>query len=171
MLADFIEQFVEQTSQGGVNIIAHSMGCRCLMGAIEVLSNGRSHVLKSVHQLVLAAADVDAAIMPNQGKHAVGHATRTTSYVSDKDKALRVSGWLHDFPRVGVTPPTYVMHGMDTILVNDLDLGGFSHAYVSTSRTVLTDIFSLLKDNHPPEKRFSLESMAVDGVGFWRIRE
>ncbi|MEY8832931.1 alpha/beta hydrolase [Phaeobacter italicus] len=144
-LADFLEQFIDNIEEGSVNVIAHSMGCRCLLGAFEVLANGRKRVLRSVNQVILAAADVDTAIMPRQGLHATKYSTRTTSYVSDKDKALAVSGWLHSFPRVGITPPTYVMSGMDTIVVNDMDLGNFSHAYVGTSRSALNDMFTLQK--------------------------
>ncbi|UWR60260.1 alpha/beta hydrolase [Phaeobacter inhibens] len=170
-LADFLEQFVGNIEEGSVNVIAHSMGCRCLLGAFEVLADGRKRVLKSVNQVILAAADVDTAIMPRQGLHATKYSTRTTSYVSDKDKALTVSGWLHNFPRVGITPPTYVMSGMDTVVVNDLDLGNFSHGYVGTSRSTLNDIFSLLKRNDPPERRYSLELASEAGHEFWRIRE
>jgi esterase/lipase superfamily enzyme len=150
-LADFIENFVNNTQGDGVNIIAHSMGCRCLLGALEVLSSRRIEVLKSIDEVILAAADVNSAIMPHLGRHAVENCARTTSYVSDKDTALKISGWLHRFPRVGVMPPTYVLRGMDTVLVNDMDLRGFSHGYVGTSRVILNDIFALLKENAAPE--------------------
>ncbi len=170
-LADFIEKFVANALDGTINVIAHSMGCRCLLGALEVLSNGRPHVLKSINQTILAAADVDASVMHFLGKHPVENATRTTSYVSDKDKALKVSKWLHDFPRVGVMPPTYVMNGMDTVIVNNLDLGKFSHGYVGTSRTILNDIFSLLKDNSPPSDRFSVAWDATSGQSCWRLKD
>lgn len=170
-LADFLEQFIDNIEEGSVNVIAHSMGCRCVLGAFEVLANGRKRILRSINQVILAAADVDAAIMPKLGIHATKYSTRTTSYVSDKDKALTISGWLHSFPRVGITPPTYIMHGMDTVVVNDMDLGGFSHGYVGTSRATLNDIFSLLKKNAPPEDRYSLELAVEEGHQFWRIRE
>jgi esterase/lipase superfamily enzyme len=168
LLADFIEKFVENSSENSVNIIAHSMGCRCLLGAFEILSIDRKHVLKCVNQAILAAADVDAGIMPTIGRNATMHCTRTTSYISDQDKALLVSGWLRNFPRVGVTPPTYVMNGMDTVLVNKLDLGDFSHGYVGTSRAILNDMYSLLKDNEEPSKRYSL---VAEGLNRWRIKE
>ena len=170
-LADFIEEFVENSTQKSINIIAHSMGCRCLLGSLEVLAKDRKHVLERVNQVILAAADVDTSIMPHLGPHAVRHCERTTSYVSDRDKALKLSGWLHSFPRVGVTPPTYILEGMDTVLVNDLDLGGFSHAYVSRSRTILSDIFNLLKHNSPPQDRHSIEERNNGAGRFWRIKD
>jgi esterase/lipase superfamily enzyme len=167
LLADFIENFVKNTPSESVNIVAHSMGCRCLLGALEVLSNGRKAVLRQVNQIILAAADVDASIMPRLGVAATKYSTRTTSYVSDQDTALKISGWLHSFPRVGFVPPAFVMDGMDTVLVNDDDLGTLSHGYVGSSRTVLGDIFDLLSKNEDPSLRFSLEP---SGSGFWRLR-
>ncbi|MGJ8597570.1 alpha/beta hydrolase [Sulfitobacter sp.] len=170
-LADFIEKFVDNAAHKEVNIIAHSMGCRCLMGALEQLSIHRQSALRGINQIILAAADVDAGIMPHLGKHAVINSKRTTSYVSDKDSALKVSGWLHDFPRVGLTPPTFLLTGMDTILVNNDDLGGFSHGYISSSRDVLSDINSLLKHDSSPDERFAVETVNIDAGQFWRIRD
>ncbi|QDZ03043.1 alpha/beta hydrolase [Nitratireductor mangrovi] len=169
-LADFIEKFVRISKEESVNIISHSMGCRCVMNALEVLSNGRKEILKKVNQIILAAADVDTAIMPNLARHAVGQCARTTSYVSDGDKALAISGWFHNFPRVGVMPPPYVLNGMDTIAVNDKELGDLSHGYFSTSRTVLSDIFTILKHNSPPSDRHSIEEAVQDNLLFWRLR-
>ncbi len=170
-LADFIESFIDQSPQKSANIIAHSMGCRSVIGAIEVLSSKRTRVIKCLNQVILAAADVDTAIMPNIGKHVVKHSARTTSYVSDRDTALKISGWLHSFPRVGITPPTFVLEGMDTILVNRTDLGDFGHSYVGSSRSVLADIFALLKTNSPPEERHAIERAFAAGSAYWRIRD
>lgn len=167
LLADFIEKFIANAPTASVNVIAHSMGCRCLLGALEVLSNGRKSTLRRVNQVILAAADVDTSMMPRLGVAATNYSTRTTSYVSGHDKALKLSGWLHSYPRAGFVPPTFVMSGMDTILVNDDDLGTLSHGYVGSSRTVLQDVFNLLSKNEDPALRFSLEATPE---GFWRMR-
>lgn len=171
LLADFIEEFVINSLDKSINIIAHSMGCRCVLGALEVLSNGRKSVLKKVIQVILAAADVDTAIMPNLAKHAVGHCKRTTSYVSDGDTALKLSGWLHDFPRVGVMPPPYIFSWMDTIAVNSKDLGDLSHGYLSTSRTVISDVFDVIKHNRPPIQRHGIEEVLHGSSQYWRLKE
>jgi len=167
LLADFIEEFITNSESGGINVIAHSMGCHCLLGALEVLSNNRKSVLRQLDQVIMAAADVDTSIMPQLGMNAVKYSKRTTSYVSDKDIPLAISGWAHKFPRVGITPPTYVLEGMDTVLVNNKDLGFLSHGYVGSSRSVLTDIHALLKGNEHPSKRSMVE---VAGPDFWRIK-
>lgn len=169
-LADFIEDFTLNSPAGKVNLIAHSMGCRCLSGALEVLSHKRTATLKKVNQVIMAAADVDAAIMPRQGGPAVKHCKRMTSYVSGLDTALKVSGWLHSYPRVGIAPPLFVLDGMDTIIVNDSDLGDFSHGYLSSSRAILSDVFTLLKGNSPPDNRHAIEPVFDGTTKYWRIK-
>lgn len=169
-LADFIEQFVAESEQRSINLIAHSMGCRCVLNAIEVLANGRKSVISRLDQVILAAADVDSNLMPNLGKHAISYSSRTTSYVCGEDFALKVSGWLHGYSRIGFRPPTFVLGGMDTIVVNDKNLGDFSHGYIGTSRDVLNDVFALLKSNSPPSERFSVAAVQDGGVQYWRLK-
>lgn len=170
-LADFIEKFVHNSDFSKVNIVAHSMGCRCVMGAVEQLAAGRIEVLKSIDQLILAAADVDTGHMPFLAKHAVGNCARTTSYASREDKALLLSKLVHSFPRVGITPPTFVYSGIDTVVVNNDDLGVLSHQYIGTSRDVLNDIFGLLTRNLAPQERFGLEQVIDGEQHYWRIKE
>lgn len=170
LLASFIETFTSNSPTGKINIIAHSMGCRCLIGALEQLSWKNVNSLKKLNQIIMAAADIDTAIMPQQGKIVTKHCSRFTSYASGLDKALKVSGWLHEFPRVGITPPTFVLNGIDTVVVNDLNLGTLSHGYVGSSRTVLNDIFELLKNNTDPSERFGIEAAVEATASFWKIK-
>jgi len=170
-LADFLEQFVDAFPKQGISVVAHSMGCRCLLGALEVLAAKNANAAKSIHQVILAAADVDAAIMPHQGKFAVSSADRTTSYVGDRDRALLFSKWLHRFDRVGLVPPAFSMPGLDTVLVNDSDLGSFSHGYIGKSRAVLADVHALLTKNEPPEVRFSIKEYVIGGVRVWKLAD
>lgn len=170
-LADFLEKFVSEGSNLGINVIAHSMGCRCFLGALEILAERRSETLDGIHQVILAAADVDTKIMPHLAPHLVKYSARTTSYVSDKDIALKVSGWRHTFPRVGLTPPTFVFEGMDTVLVNDLKPDDFfSHAYVAKNRLIISDIHGILKHGLGPGSRHGLEPSLGVGQSYWRFR-
>jgi esterase/lipase superfamily enzyme len=141
------------------------------LNAIEVLANGRRSVLSRVNQVILAAADVDSNLMPNLGKYVVDYCKRTTSYVCGDDLALRVSGWVHGYTRIGFRPPTFVLGGMDTIVVNDKDLGDFAHGYIGKSRDVLNDVFALLKGNTPPSERFSVESVVEGARSYWRLKD
>ena len=146
------------------------MGCRCVLGAIEILSSRSRKIAQKIDKIILAAADVDSKIMPRMGIHAIKNAKRTTSYVADTDTALKISGWLHKFPRVGTTPPTYIINGMDTILVNEEDRGKFSHEYIGSNLRVIDDIYHILGNDLPPSKRFALEQLTEMGEIYWRMK-
>lgn len=170
-LVSFLEKFVSRGSNLGINVIAHSMGCRCLLGALEVLADRRSDTLKSIHQVIFAAADVDTRLMSFVAPNIVKYISRTTSYVSDKDKALILSGWRHSFSRVGITPPTYVIDQMDTVLVSDLKPDDFlSHAYFAKNRLIISDIHSILKHGVEPNSRHGLEADFWEGMQYWKFR-
>lgn len=170
-LVSFLEKFVSEGSDFGINIIAHSMGCRCLLGALEILAERKSSTLDGIHQVILAAADVDSKLMPHLARHAVKYTTRTTSYVSDRDKALKLSSWRHSFPRVGISPPSYVFEGMDTVLVNDLKPDDFlSHAYFGNNRLIISDIHAILKHGFAPSSRHGLEADMTGSGPHWKFR-
>ncbi|WP_435659967.1 alpha/beta hydrolase [Leisingera caerulea] len=171
VLSEFLEQFVQAFPEQGISVVAHSMGCRCLLGALEVLAARNPPAAKSVHQVILAAADVDAAMMPHQGKFAVSNADRATSYVGDRDRALKLSKWLHGYDRVGLVPPAFSMPGLDTVLVNDTELGSLAHGYIGRSRAVLADVHALLTRNDPPETRFSIRAHLVGGIQVWKLAD
>lgn len=169
--ADFLEKFIDAFPENGVSVVAHSMGCRIVLGSIELLASRNLDAANSLHQVILGAADVDSAIMPFVGKHTIFSADRTTSYVGNRDKALMLSRWLHKYDRVGLVPPPFVMEGLDTVLINDEDLGAWAHGYIAESRAVLNDIHSLLKRNAPPTDRFSIKSHQMAGMQIWKLAD
>ena len=172
MFAQFIEDFVKNVEFEKINIIAHSMGCRCVIGAIEDLAVNRPEVLLKIDHIILVAADVNIHKMPKFLKYAVGPCERLTSYVSEDDIPLKISSAVHSYRRVGLTPPPYVNDGLDTVIVNKSeDAGQLSHGYISRNRSVFNDIFYLLKYNFPPSSRHALEEISVDGKIAWKIRE
>ncbi|WP_281701320.1 alpha/beta hydrolase [Acetobacter malorum] len=170
-LATFISDFIKKSPQGKINIISHSMGSRVTLGAFEILSNGQKKILNSINQVIFAAADIDTEVMQNLAPHIITRCSRTTSYVCNVDLALKASKILHGYPRAGIMPPVFTLDGMDTILVNKKDLGSFFHGYIGASRSILSDIFSLLKENTPPEKRFSIQPIVDTDYSYWKIKE
>jgi esterase/lipase superfamily enzyme len=86
-----------------VNVIAHSMGARIVLGATGALcQEGRG----KVEQMILSAADVSAQDGNDDFGHllkrASGCVTRTTLYSSDNDMALITSESFHGgVPRAG----------------------------------------------------------------------
>jgi esterase/lipase superfamily enzyme len=96
-------------------------------------------------------------------------AERTTLYVSDKDRALKASRILHNFPRVGFFPPVMTYEGIDTIEVSNIDLTWLGHGYISDAKEVLQDMHELLLGNTPPKQRFGLRSISTEDRPYWQI--
>lgn len=169
-IADFLCGFAKQTGARQVHIIAHSMGNRAVLRAVDRIANDaqrRSGV--KFGQIVLAAADVDARKFQQLCGAYGTLAERTTLYVSSRDRAVEASAWLHDFPRAGLMPPVTVAAGIDTINAVNADVTLLGHGYVAEAREVVGDIHALLHNGVAPP-RFGLTSAKTDqGQQYWLI--
>ena len=170
-IADFIEYFVARSGAEKVHIIAHSMGNRGVLRAIDRIANKaqrRAGVL--IGQVILAAADVDADTFRDLCRAYGLVSKRTTLYVSSRDRAIEASRWLHDFARAGLLPPIMIVPGIDTINVTNVDLTTLGHGYVADARDVLEDMHQLLAYDAPPDRRFALRQSETDtGERYWII--
>jgi esterase/lipase superfamily enzyme len=169
-IADFLANMAAQSGASRVHIIAHSMGNRGLLRAIDrIAMTAAQRTSTPFDQIVLAAADVDQDTFKRLSVAYQRVARRTTMYVCSRDRAVEASHWLHDFPRAGLTPPVLVVPGIDTINVSNLDLTLLGHGYVAEARELLTDIHTLLRDGSPPSKRFGLRRMTAPGGEYWVV--
>ena len=169
-LGEFIVQMVRRNELTRAHLIAHSMGNRGLVRALSDMVNRLSGSLPvSLQQIFLAAPDVDVNLFTRLATVYPTISTRTTMYVSDKDKALWSSGVIHDFPRAGYVPPITTVNGIDTVHVSAIDLTFLGHGYIAEARPVLQDIHGLIQADTPPDRRFGLERMTASPV-YWRIR-
>jgi len=170
-IAEFIEDFVARSGAEKVHIIAHSMGNRGVLRAIDRIANKaqrRTGVL--IGQVILAAADVDADTFRNLCGAYGRVSRRATLYVSSRDLAIEASRWLHDFARAGLLPPIMVVPGIDTINVTNVDLTKLGHGYVAGARDVLEDMHQLLVYDAPPNRRFALRQGETDaGERYWIV--
>jgi len=161
-------------SQSGaekVHIIAHSMGNRGLLRAIDRIAAKASEQARiPFGQIILAAADVDQDTFRRLAVAYKSVAERTTMYVCSRDRAVEASHWLHDFPRAGLVPPVLVAPGIDTVNVSNLDLSLLGHGYVAEAKDVLQDMHRLIREGTPPDARFGLRK-AVTGEGetYWVV--
>ena len=121
-------------------------------------------------QVFLAAPDVDADLFCQLAAASPLLTQRTTLYVSPRDKALRLSRWLHGAPRAGFTPPVTCVAGIDTVEIPDFDLDILGHSYFAKAAGVLSDMFILLRHNSPPNERQRLsEASRPDGAAYWTM--
>lgn len=167
----YLSQFATESGTHRVHVIAHSMGNRGLLRAVDRIAE-RAEKNSGVRfgQIILAAADVDADTFSRLCRAYGNLSERTTLYVSGRDHALEASSWLHDYPRAGLFPPVLVAPGIDTVSVTNVDLTALGHGFVAQTRPVLEDIHTLIHQGKPPGQRFGMRRAATpDGLAFWSL--
>lgn len=169
-IAEFLLNLSQKSVVKKVHIIAHSMGNRGLLRAMQrILAQVQADSDISFGQIFLAAPDVDPDLFQGLAAAYQKLAERTTLYVSAKDKALATSGIIHDYPRLGFFPPIAVVDDIDTVEVSNIDLTLLGHGYFADARDLLQDIHELLAHNTSPDQRFGLRSAQVGEQKYWRI--
>jgi len=170
-IASFMVDFATKSRAEAVHIIAHSMGNRGVLRAVNrIAALAKQQTGVPFGQVILAAADVDAATFRQLCAAYSQVAKRTTLYVSAHDRAVEASRLLYEFPRVGLLPPVFVAQGLDTVNVTNVDLSLLGHGYIGDARDVLQDMYQLIMQGSPPEKRFGLQrDQTEDGEHFWKI--
>lgn len=169
-ITEFLEAFVQRSGAGRVHLIAHSMGNRGLLRAINrIAAKVAEGSRKPFGQIILAAPDVDRRTfaMLCQAYPTVG--LRTTLYVSSKDLAVRSSRVVHSAARIGFEPPVTIQPGIDTVSVSKVDLSLLGHGYVAGCRTVLTDIHQLIVSELDPDRRAGMTPMKAADGRYWEL--
>jgi esterase/lipase superfamily enzyme len=170
-ITEFLINVAIRSGARVVHIIAHSMGNRGLLRAINrIASKAEEESQVRFGQIILAAPDIDADVFRGLSGAYANVSRRTTLYVCAKDRAVEASGWLHEFPRIGLTPPICVVPGIDTVNVTNVDLTILGHGYVAQARDVLQDMHDLITHGTAPDRRFGLRVSATDlGEQFWIV--
>jgi esterase/lipase superfamily enzyme len=171
-LAQFLSGLASKTGAEQVHIIAHSMGNRALLAALNSLINQVAQATKlRFNQFFLAAPDVDVRDFKQMAAAYSKLSDRTTMYVSSKDKALWGSKVVHQYPRAGYQPPITIVDGVDTVDVSRIDVDFLGHSYIAEAKDLLDDMFSLMVGNLPPNRRLGLNH-AVDpaGLSYWKMK-
>jgi len=165
----FLQTVLAEAGESEVHIIAHSMGNRLLLEALEQLSyQGDRESEPLFGQVIWASPDVDAeyfaAVMNDVSPMAVG----MTAYTSSQDRALQLSQALGgNHPRAGQSAPlpqiAEVITAVDTSSVSTgIGHFDFTHGAINDLRAVVW--LSL-----PPEGRCILDRQDIDAERqFWR---
>jgi esterase/lipase superfamily enzyme len=162
MLADV----VRRTGARRVHVIAHSMGNQPLTDALVALANrGAKRIFDDV---VLAAPDIDRGVFAHIAYTVASMSNETTIYVSSHDKALEISSALGGYARTGLMPvyddrPS--VRNMVTVDATAVDSSFDGHSYFGSDRSVVTDLFYLLRGFPPPRA-----GMVKVGEGLFRLQ-
>jgi esterase/lipase superfamily enzyme len=161
-LASFLRDLQQELpSHARLHVLCHSMGSRVTVRALARAAGAAPATQpsgRSIENLVFAAPDIDALefqqAMLDDGLAA--RARRVTLYVSELDRPLRLSQFLHgpDYPRAGQAGRgIVVLPGIDTIDVTLNDSSVMGHGYVAANRAVMSDLSQMLIHSTPAKRR------------------
>jgi esterase/lipase superfamily enzyme len=157
-IARFLIEAVRKAGATRLHLIAHSMGNEGLLRAMltPLMAEAMRQDIR-FGQIILAAPDVDKDYFNEKGDLYTRIADRVTLYASSNDVALNASKKLRPhLDRAGLMPPPVHVQGVDVVDVGEVNLTLLGHAYVSSEIRVLHDMFSLIKDNMPPQERLGV---------------
>jgi esterase/lipase superfamily enzyme len=138
----FIADKQKEMGARNVHIIAHSMGNRALLRAMNRLEAEKKG--PQFGKIFLAAPDVDSDVFESLAKVFPKIASGTTLYLSPKDVAMKEEAkFIHKDFRVGYPPPVTIMKGIETVsFEGKTDLLHFAgHLYYADSIVVLCHLY------------------------------
>ncbi len=167
-----------------VQVIAHSMGNRALLQAIERIdvaqrskNPSQGHLdeqgpTKLIDRLVMAAPDVDLGEFSSRYVEPLQHvAQHTTLYFSDSDRALLLSARIHGAPRLGLLRDhLQAFAGIESIYVGSQSSLSLGHSYYADDPAVIEDLKVLLSEGRTASSRELLRAATSNkGISFWQI--
>lgn len=173
-LRQFLETVLADSGAQGVSIIAHSMGNKPLLEALNDL-RGSTTLAQRINQIILAAPDVDRDGFENIASQIRGLGRGITLYASANDRAMSASRRFHGgIPRAGDVPKSgpVIVKGVDTIDVTgtSTEIFALNHSGYAENAALLNDIELLLQTGErPPERRVPILERISTGAGiYWR---
>jgi esterase/lipase superfamily enzyme len=169
-LEKFLNDLHKRTEVSKIHLIAHSMGNRALVGALERLVLRDPSASAWLGQIVLAAPDVDSGELANRFMPTiVSNVERVTLYTSRNDKALLASAALHGADRAGYRQASQlIFKGVETIDVSSIDTGLLGHSYYGEHPDLIKDLQALVELNRPAKLRDWLQPVSVrENQAYW----
>lgn len=173
-----IQDLHAKTGCTRINVIAHSMGNRALLEAIERLALRQSmqaqvDQVKWIDTLVMAAPDVDIRQFVSRYASALQSVVnRATLYYSEGDVALHLSTHLHGGPRLGfiLDQIPQANFSLEPIHIGRQDLFDLGHSYYGSNPAVIGDLRSLLNDNLAANDRpWLVPYQSNSGKTYWEL--
>ncbi|PLW70574.1 alpha/beta fold hydrolase [Pseudohalioglobus lutimaris] len=167
-LRAFLEELHRESGATRIHLIAHSMGSRALVQAVEDM-NGRLPESNRFGQLVFAAPDIARDLLEQKIAILAQVMKGVTLYASAHDSALRLSRALQgeseqNYQRAGETyPAPMVAPPMQTVDVSEASTG---HSYISDSPLMLKDLAGLLGGS----RVLNQQSQNYVPAGYWMLR-
>lgn len=170
-LEQFLKDIKQRTGAESLHVIAHSMGNRALVTALERLALDPKIEQPILNQVVMAAPDVDLSEFESRYAKSVDICSRqTTLYTSSTDRALLASMRIHGYPRLGLSqgdPKRFP--GVDTIEVSPVDPSLLGHSYYGSHPLLIKDLQAIIELGEPPNLRQWLIPYSETAKVAWRF--
>ena len=170
LLANTISQLGQLVGRGNVRVVAHSLGSRGVIQALQRLGAGQGR-RPFIEDLVLLAPDFDSQtfveLMPELGPLAAG----ITLYASVNDTPLKLSRQVNGYPRLGEAGEFLtVIKGVETIDVSSVGRYQVTgHEYFYFHPRVTADLVTLLGNGVRAWGRTGLRKRSLNGVSYWEF--
>jgi esterase/lipase superfamily enzyme len=171
-LETFLRDVAERTGARRVHLVAHSMGNRALLQAVERMALRGDG--PTFGQVVLAAPDVDAGEFRNRYAPALAQvARRVTLYASSNDQALVASTKIHGYTRAGLSGEHLVVApGLDTVDVSPIDTSLIGHSYYGDNPLMIRDLAAVIGLDLPADGRQWLRrTLLTPDAIYWAFRQ
>lgn len=171
-LKRFLEDFFSRSDAQSVYLIGHSMGSRALTRAVVSLLSEKPSLRQRLTEVILTAPDIDADVFKRDIAPALTESGRPiTLYASSEDLALVASKKVHGYPRAGDSGQgLVVVPGIETIDASGTDTSLLGHSYFAENRSVLSDIFYLIRNGQRAEQRFGLQRVDTQAGKHWAFK-
>ncbi len=172
-LETFLLDLRQRTGVKKVHLVAHSMGNRALVGALERLALRFPDKQPMFGQVVMAAPDVDTDEFVKRYVSSVSNcATRATLYASSGDRALLASMKLHGYRRLGLTSsPQPTFAGIDVVDVSPIDTSILGHSYYGSHPLMLQELRELIySGTGPVDRQWLVTAQGSHSPPLWRFR-
>lgn len=165
-VAAFLTQVAERTGAERVHLVAHSMGNRVMMRALDRIAAQRAGQRPLFDEVVLAAADVGVDEFAETLPRITPTGQRFTLYASGRDRALQISEQVNRMRRAGDARTIMVADGLQTVDTTAASGGLLGHDDFAGS--ALADFRAVMWLSLAPEQRCVLETeQAAQGGRYW----
>jgi esterase/lipase superfamily enzyme len=159
-LADFLTDVAALTGAERIIVIAHSMGNRPLLNALQRITPPPPGAPVPFDEIVMAAPDVGVDDFEEAWPRARQVGGRFTLYASKRDKALMFSAQINGMRRVGDANRILVTDGLDTVDTTAASSGLIGHD--DFAGTALDDFRAVVWLSLAPDRRCVLQSGSED---------
>lgn len=164
-LAAFMNDVARRSGATRVNLVAHSMGNRFLLKALVKLAAQPPAEQPRFNEIVLASPDVGVDDFSGVWPQVKTLGQHYTLYASTRDKALMISGQIHDMQRIGDAHKVITADGLQTVETTAASGGLLGHS--DFAGNALDDFRAVIWYSLAPANRCVLQTSNAGGSTYW----